>query len=101
VINLRKPPARKTSLDEAIESLIKELDGHDGHSNEAKAIAENINTLAEANATLKGADTPDFVSAETLAVIAANLAGILMILSYEKANVLTSKALSFVLKAKS
>jgi hypothetical protein len=34
-----------------------------------------------------------------LALVAGNLAGIMLIVSYERVNVLTSKALSFLIKA--
>jgi hypothetical protein len=40
------------------------------------------------------------VSPDTLAIVAANIAGILLIIGYERANVVTSKALSFILKTK-
>lgn len=40
------------------------------------------------------------VSKDTMAVIAANLVGIVTIIGYERLNVLTSKALGFVLKLK-
>lgn len=43
-------------------------------------------------------EKPDRVSKETWAIIGGNLAGIVAILGYEKANVIASKALSFVLK---
>lgn len=37
---------------------------------------------------------------DTLVTVGANLAGIILILGFEKANVVTSKALSFVMKAR-
>lgn len=40
------------------------------------------------------------VSADTLAIVVGNLAGIGMILSYEHSRVVASKALAFVLKAR-
>lgn len=40
------------------------------------------------------------VSPETLALIAANLTGIVVIIGYERANVIASKALSFVTRLK-
>lgn len=40
------------------------------------------------------------VSADTLAVVIGNLAGILVIVGHEKAHVVTSKALNFVMKAR-
>ncbi|HET9785578.1 MAG TPA: hypothetical protein VFP47_00505 [Pyrinomonadaceae bacterium] len=40
------------------------------------------------------------VSPDTLAIVAGNLAGILLIVGHEKAHVVTSKALGFILKAR-
>lgn len=40
------------------------------------------------------------VSMDTLAVIGANLAGIITILAYERAHIITSKALGFVTKSR-
>lgn len=40
------------------------------------------------------------VSPDTMAVIAGNLLGILLILGYEKTDIITSKALGFVLKGR-
>lgn len=40
------------------------------------------------------------ISMDTLLTVGANLAGIALILGFEKANVVTSKALGFVLKSK-
>lgn len=40
------------------------------------------------------------VSPDTLAIVAGNLLGIVLILGYEKANIITTKALGFILKGR-
>lgn len=40
------------------------------------------------------------LSPDTVALIAANLVGIILILGYEKADVITSKALGFILRGR-
>lgn len=40
------------------------------------------------------------ISPDTLAVVAGNLFGIMLILNHEKMNVITSKALAFVLRGR-
>ena len=40
------------------------------------------------------------VSPDTIAIIAGNLLGIILILGYEKANVITTKALGFVIRGR-
>lgn len=48
----------------------------------------------------KESEKPDKVSKETLALIASNIAGIVLIIGYERMNVIASKALSFVMKTR-
>jgi hypothetical protein len=100
VFSLKKPETKSTSLDEAIDTLVSELAGAQDGSEEEARISESVKKLCEAKATLQNADQPDFVKADTLALIAGNLAGIVLILSFEHVNVITSKALSFVTKPK-
>jgi hypothetical protein len=40
------------------------------------------------------------ISADTMLIVGANLLGIILILGYERAHVVTSKALGFVVKSK-
>jgi hypothetical protein len=47
---------------------------------------------------LKEIDSKRKVSKDTLAIVAGNLAGIVLMLSYERAHVITTKAIGFVLK---
>jgi len=56
--------------------------------------------VKDADATLKMSeiDKPDRVSKDTLAIIGANIAGIVLILGYERLNIITSKALGFANK---
>jgi hypothetical protein len=49
---------------------------------------------------LKEMNSHGKVSADTLAIVAGNLLGIVMILSYERAHVITTKALGFVMKSR-
>lgn len=58
--------------------------------------------LKAAETEAKKAETQDRrrVSSDTLALIAANVAGIIMIIGYERVNVIASKALGFVGKVK-
>jgi hypothetical protein len=83
-----------TSLDRHIATLEEELTNHKGHSDEYSKIADQLSKLYK----IKDAQSPNPVSRDTMAIIAGNLAGILLIISYERANVVTSKAVSFVMK---
>jgi len=67
--------------------------GSDEYSATLKAI-KKLTKLRTANKP-----TPK-VSPDTLAIIAGNLAGILIIVGYEKHNIITTKATSFITKLK-
>lgn len=54
---------------------------------------ERINTIINEGKRNK-------ISPDTIAMVAGNLLGIALILNYEKAGVITSKALGFVLKGR-
>lgn len=47
-----------------------------------------------------GEERPSVVSKDALLAVGANLLGILMIIKHENVNVITSKALSFVIRAR-
>ena len=97
----RKPKIQEpTDLEEAITALISELRGVDGHSEEYTAMTANLKTLIETRSIEDGIEKPYRPSADTVAVVAGNILGIIAILGFEKANVITSKSLSLVIKPK-
>ena len=80
-------------LDEAIEdALTRMLSATD--MKEYATYANQLNQLYK----LQEQETPKRISPDTLLLVGGNLLGIVMILSYEKANVLTSRAIAFVMK---
>ncbi len=82
-------------IDPVIEELISAMAGYEPNSEEYTAMAANLKVLLEAKAV---EPKPEKLSPNTIAVVAGNLAGILLILGFEKANVVTSKALNLLLK---
>jgi hypothetical protein len=91
-----RKPQNDPGLDEAIADLLSELKGFTGETDEFKKMMHHLETLYK----IKAQEAPDHVSRDTMAIIAGNLAGIIVILGFEKANVITSKAMSFVMKAR-
>lgn len=81
-------------LEEAIDAALCDLKNIRIDSPDYPSAVDQVAKLYK----LKEQDTPKRVSADTLAMIGGNLAGIALILGYERANVVTSKALGFVLK---
>lgn len=83
-------------LETTIDTLISEMAGHEGSTEEYTKMADNLETLYK----LKAEEAPDRIKLDTIAVVAGNLLGILIIVGFEKSHVMTSKALSSLLKPK-
>ena len=88
----RKP----TKLDEIIDELQTYILSTTPDDDDYEDLVARLETLYK----MKEQEAPDRISANTKAIIAANIAGIVLILGFEKANVVTSKALSFIMKLK-
>lgn len=81
-------------LDVMIDRIMLEMENHEGTSEDFNRLMAQLERLT----TLKEKNLHASVSPDTKAVIAANLAGILMIVSHERAHVVTSKAVNFLMK---
>lgn len=84
------------ALDKAIARVLEAMESHDPTSSEYSDAVDKLEQLYKIQVSTK----PDRVSLETLVTVAGNLAGIAMILNFEKAGIITSKALGFVLKSR-
>lgn len=94
---LKKKPAEKDeALENAIAHVYNDLRNVEPDSPEFAKMVDQLTKLYE----LKPKPAKDRISADTLVTVGANLAGIVLILGFEKANVITSKALGFVSKLK-
>lgn len=100
MFSLKRNEPKPSRLEDTIDDMLVELKSHQSDSDEACTIVVNITKLVEAQATLKSADKASAVSPDVVATVVGNLVGIGMILSYEHVNVITSKALGFVMKPK-
>lgn len=96
MFNLKRKEEEPSVIDPVVDTLIDEM--KTGYSDEFRDQAHALKLLMEAKAA---EPKPDRVSLNTAAGIAANLAGIAMILIFEKNNVITTKSLSFISKLKS
>lgn len=84
-------------LDQTITDLISEFAGSDDPE-EALQRAQALKTLMEARTADKAAKSSPIIDPNVLVSAGASLLGIIAILGFEKANVVTSKAVSFVPK---
>lgn len=94
----KKTQNKPTPLEEAIESVLTSMKRTDPESEEYGLLVDRLDKLHKMKVSDK--DPRTRVSADTLLIVGANLAGIALILGFEKAHIVTSKALSFVLKSK-
>lgn len=86
----------KSKFDLEVDANLDQLAKLSKDSKEYSDIVDNLERLYRA----KSLDKQSKVSWDTMAIIAGNLIGILMILSYEKADIITSKAIGFILKGR-
>lgn len=95
----KKPPIDTTAVDKAIAECYTNLAGYTAESKEhaktVKQIAELEKIKAIATKRPAMLFTPD-----ALLTAGASLLGILLILNYERANAVTTKAIGFVSKPK-
>lgn len=92
-IKKNHPP---TPLDLAMTQALSDLQTLNPESDEYTKAVANIDKLTK----LKEHHSPKRVSPDVLVTAGANLAGILLILHYERINVVASKAIGFVMKLK-
>ncbi|QPX71450.1 hypothetical protein SscP1EGY_53 [Streptomyces phage SscP1EGY] len=94
MFTLKFKKTEPTSLEVEIERILAEM-------KEMPITDENYATMADRLVQLyklKEVDSKKLVSPDAMVGAATNLAGILLILNYEHAHVMTSKAVSFVMK---
>lgn len=95
----RNRPVEPHPLDVVIEDLTRGYAGLDDGSEEQARATESLKTLMELRAADKASKKFN-VNADVITAGAMQLVGIIAILSFEKANVITTKALGFVPKTK-
>jgi hypothetical protein len=93
-MNTWKSRDEDTALDKAIEDLFEEMSMRSGDSEEYAKLNDQLSKLY----SLKEIDSKKRVSPDTLAMVLGNLLGIVLIVGHERMNVVTSKALNFVMK---
>lgn len=94
--NLFGDNSMEKSIDIQIESVLQEMDGQDGSTEE---YLRNLGYL-ERLTQIKTEQRRTLVSRDTIAMIVGNLAGILLIIVYEQKHVMTSKGFNQLIKPK-
>lgn len=96
MFNKFKNKDNRTLLEKEIDELVLELDQYPKTSKEYAEMITQLERLYKA----KSYDEPRRISPDAKATIAANLLGILLILSYEKTDIITTRAINFVTKGR-
>jgi len=95
-MNIKNFTSKDENLTKEIDRVLSLMSGVHPTSNEYADLMETLTKLTG----IKETSSKNRVSKDTLAVIAGNLAGIVMIIKHEQVHVITSKALGFVMKAR-
>lgn len=95
-MSIMKRKDETQNLKDAIDLAVLKLTTLDPTSNEYATIVDQLDKLYKMRITTK----PQPVPLEALIAVGGNLIGIVSIIGFERANVLTSKALGFVLKSR-
>lgn len=86
----------KTMLEKEIEEVLLDMKNMYVDSDEYEVALNHLSTLYE----IKSKEKKWNVSPDTMAIVAGNLLGIILILKHEELNVITSKAMNFVIKGR-
>ena len=96
-MNTPKPSDQVPTLDDVINSVLTQLKEDLSPAEEGYTIAtDNLVKLY----AIKNSKFENRMSKDAILAVVGNLAGIVMILGYERVHVVTSKALGFVMKTK-
>lgn len=88
----RKPKVEDEGLNKAIDALLAQMDAVPSESEEYSKMVDQLSKLYSLR------ETPQRVSPDTLAIVLGNLLGIVVIVGHERAHIVTSKAINFLLK---
>lgn len=86
----------KSLLEQETERVLRILNGQEIGSQEYVKTMKALTDLHK----MREEETPKPVSRDTLAIVGANLLGILMVIRYENVNVIVSRAMSMILRLK-
>lgn len=87
-------PTEKAGLERAIDDLLNQMNSVTADTPEYSAMTDQLVKLLQ----LRSDIGPKRISPDVKATILANLAGILVIVGHERAHIVTSKALGFIMK---
>lgn len=95
MMNITKKDKR-TNFEKEIDSILEDLKTMDSTSKEYEQAVKNLEVLCKARSYEKD----NKIDKNAMLGVIGNLAGILAVLKHEELNVITSKALGFIIKTR-
>lgn len=92
-----KQKDKKPNIKQEVDHIIGYMAGLEPDSKEYSTAASNLDVLVKAKSC---ENTTKKISPDTIAVVVGNLLGIVLVLNYEKMNVITSKAFGMIIKGR-
>lgn len=92
----RTPKVMNTKLDPVIDTILSEMEAFGPDSPEYSMMLSHLEKVVN----LRKSEDNKKVTPDTMALVAGNLLGILIIVAYEQKHVMASKAQGFILKSK-
>ena len=92
----KEKPKYKRELENELNRALTRLRAEMPNSEDYEKMLKLVERLHD----MMDEETPEVVSKNTLLTVSGNLLGIILILKHERLNVITSKALSFVIRTR-
>ncbi|QJD49612.1 hypothetical protein HWD32_gp35 [Gordonia phage Secretariat] len=94
----KKHSSNKVGIEKAIDELLAEMHEQDKDSEHYAGMVAQLTKLADVKETNNKVETGRSVDLNTLTIVAGNLIGILTIVIHERDHVMTSKAMTLLMK---
>lgn len=94
----KKEMSTQALLNKEINAIIRKMDDFDVDSPEYDTLLKRVAVLIRLSPDVEKRDNAHKLDPNTVLLAATNLAGIVMIVGYERSSVLTSKAMNLVHK---
>lgn len=90
------PKRKASSFDEPIDRVLAQMKDTDLNEEEFNTLMTHLERMNR----LRLEDRARKVSPDTMAIVVGNLIGLVIIVGFERNNIITSKGLGFILRAK-
>lgn len=92
-------PGEDPNVNNAVNQVLLNMELSQPGTDEYTTMVDNVTKLLKAKAESQEDSYPTWLpKPDTIALIVANLAGIVLVMNYEKAEIITTKAFGFVPK---